>query len=113
MNVWKINIQFRVEHEKINITYLSKYICSVKFLKQKNRDRDVEWRILHYKFRSRSFVSENLSGTTQDKMTVITVHAYFKSWNDAQFICEDQGGTLYKADSAEKKLVLTKIQSKT
>ena len=46
-----------------------------------------------------------------NKMTLVTLHVYRKSWNDAQSVCVSQGGILYREDSTEKKIVLAEYLS--
>ena len=49
--------------------------------------------------------------TADNKMTLVTLHVYRKSWNDAQSVCVSQGGILFREDSTEKKIVLAEYLS--
>ncbi|KAL4232166.1 hypothetical protein ACF0H5_009741 [Mactra antiquata] len=52
--------------------------------------------------------------TIRNTQTIITVHAYDKTWNEAEMICNQTiNGTLYVEDSEEKRIVLQSYKDKS
>ncbi|XP_045188129.2 mucin-5AC-like [Mercenaria mercenaria] len=49
--------------------------------------------------------------TVSNKQVTVTFHDYDRSWNEAEKICENGGGTLYVEDSTERTTVLEKYKT--
>ena len=58
-----------------------------------------------------SFFTEVRLLTLSNQLITVTLHDYSKSWNEAQQVCEAEGGNLFVEDSEERSIMLELYKS--